>query len=223
MNPDELLVNLFYDREVFIVGGGPSLLGFDFSRLKGKSVIAVNHAYGKTDHDLMLHYDANFLAESKFEPKTHRKPVLSGMSSGVQSAQTVFPFARSFGISTTFHKGLFMHPGCSSSIQPAINAALIGGAKLIYLMGVDGRFFDHAESIHAATENGHPEAADGIDFCHHHTQKTCTHKIDNRTNEYKIHKGIVGFKIFRAHPVINLSRLSIIDCFQKMHINDVLK
>jgi hypothetical protein len=31
-------------KTVFIVGGGPSLLGFDFGRLRGRSVIAVNRA-----------------------------------------------------------------------------------------------------------------------------------------------------------------------------------
>lgn len=36
---------LWKDRTVYILGGGPSLDGFDFERLKGERVIAVNNAY----------------------------------------------------------------------------------------------------------------------------------------------------------------------------------
>jgi len=35
---------IFKNETVFIIGGGPSLIGFDFKRLSGKNVIAINKA-----------------------------------------------------------------------------------------------------------------------------------------------------------------------------------
>ena len=36
---------LLENQEVFIIGGGPSLKGFDFARLKDKTCVAVNLSF----------------------------------------------------------------------------------------------------------------------------------------------------------------------------------
>jgi len=47
--------------EVFIIGGGPSLLGFDFTRLRGKKTIAVNKAvFYAPNPDYFITHDLTF-------------------------------------------------------------------------------------------------------------------------------------------------------------------
>ena len=38
----EHLENALKDHSVYIVGSGPSLIGYDYGRLKGKTVLAIN-------------------------------------------------------------------------------------------------------------------------------------------------------------------------------------
>ena len=49
-------------RRCFIVGGGPSLKGFDFERLRGERVIAINKAfYDVPFADIVFAMDSPFL------------------------------------------------------------------------------------------------------------------------------------------------------------------
>ena len=41
----EFIKDRFKNSEVHIVGSGPSLIGFDYSKLEGKRIITINHAY----------------------------------------------------------------------------------------------------------------------------------------------------------------------------------
>lgn len=50
------LIKKFSGTTIFIVGGGASLKDFDFSRLNGKNVIAVNSAYKYVDENAVLYW-----------------------------------------------------------------------------------------------------------------------------------------------------------------------
>ncbi len=53
------------NSEIFVVGGGPSLSGFDFSRLYGKPTIAINHsAFDLLDADYFITMDYLWLKKS---------------------------------------------------------------------------------------------------------------------------------------------------------------
>lgn len=132
------MINYFKDDDVFIIGGGYSLYGFDFNRLKNKRVIAVNHAYRYCNPEILVFLDGKFKREVErdFNHDLYKMPfkIVAGPSSGmkpqgnctvVQIAQRVSDIPwRLYGRAQT---GLI-----------AINICLIGKAKNIYLLGFDG-------------------------------------------------------------------------------------
>ena len=50
----------FKDYEVHIIGSGPSLIGFDYSTLKNKRVITVNHSYKLIKSEFTVFIDKEF-------------------------------------------------------------------------------------------------------------------------------------------------------------------
>ena len=55
--------NYFKNSEVHIVGSGPSLIGFDYSKLSGKRVITINHAYKLVKSEFTVFVDKDFKNE----------------------------------------------------------------------------------------------------------------------------------------------------------------
>lgn len=217
---------MFENERVFVVGSGPSLTGFDFSRLDGEKVIAINHTYRLTKHDLHCFYDASFLEEAKlagYDPRTHVSKVLCKRDLVVPPATNVIEFRRASCITQRFKDGLYM--GFSSAL-PAINAALIYGAREVLLLGIDCRFFTADDVREAARLNGNPSAAAdvlrGADFAHHVTQQSVAHTMNTREKEGKYLQMARQFEAFKGYPVFNLSPLSALSLPVK-RIDDVLK
>lgn len=131
----KFLESKFQGREVYILGGGPSLLGFDFSLLDGLPVIAVNHSYEYCTPDLIVYLDNDFLKQ--LSRKGHRfdqlpAPVLKdtrGTAPG--ECYQVNPAQRPEDNS---EDALFSKV---SSGAMALSAALFGGASHVYLLGYD--------------------------------------------------------------------------------------
>ena len=76
-----------FNKECYIIGGGPSLIGFDWSKLDGKFVIAINRAYEVlpnaqivyfTDDDYYQRHRSEMLAHSgkKFRGRIARQRVI---------------------------------------------------------------------------------------------------------------------------------------------------
>lgn len=136
-------------RRCFIVGGGTSLKGFDFSQLKGELVIAVNRAMEyipnaaimfSQDARLWGWYEDGSLGEearSKFQS-------FKGFRTWLNTPNFPFPEdiytipctnKRDFGwTSLNYSAGL---PFCSSSGLSALCLAICLGANPIYLLGFD--------------------------------------------------------------------------------------
>ena len=55
---------IFKNKSVAIIGGGSSLIGFDFSRVKG-SVVAVNNSCYSLESDVLVALDKNFYERNK--------------------------------------------------------------------------------------------------------------------------------------------------------------
>ena len=217
---------MFENERVFIVGSGPSLTGFDFSQLNGEKVIAINHAYRLTKHDLHCFYDTSFLEEAKpagYDPRTHSAKVLCKRDLVVPKNDNIIEFRRASGITQRFKDGLYM--GFSSAL-PAINAALIYGAREVLLLGIDCRFFTADDVREAARLNGNPSAAAdvlrGADFAHHVTQQSVAHTMNTREKEGKYLQMARQFEAFKGYPVFNLSPLSALSLPPK-RIDDILK
>lgn len=203
-----------FKGRVFIVGSGLSLTGFDFSRLNGEDVIAVNHAYLLTPHKLHVFYDKSFLDEANkdkkiYDPYKHTSKVLCGRNTNLKASDNVILFRKAPAITKEIRHGLYVG---NSSTQAAINAALIFGATEVYLLGIDCCFLSEKEVREAARKNGNPQAADevlnGEKWAHHVTQNRVKHTM-NTIDKDKKYLGHAGqYNKFSPFPVYNCSEFS---------------
>lgn len=133
-------------QRCFIVGGGPSLLGFDFNRLRGDRVIAVNMAfYNVPFADIVFGMDKPLIGDilsGKFGEDCRR--VFAGFA-GVKIWMDIaggeypadirlVPSAGQTGWTKSLEQGL-CHG--QNSGYGALNLAMILGADPIYLLGYD--------------------------------------------------------------------------------------
>jgi len=142
-------------RRCFLIGGGPSLKRFDWSRLHGELTIGVNRAFEKHDPCVIYSMDTRLwgwlvrgdlgsYAKKRFE-KSEAIKVWLKIGPMTPPPQDVY-LLRSAGrdaFTTRFHDGL--GAGCNSGYG-ALNIAAILGADPIYLLGYD---------MGGATPSGH--------------------------------------------------------------------
>ncbi len=134
------LRGIFENEDCFIVAGGPSLHGFDFDRLNGKRVIAVNHSYLYTKPDILCALDGTFFGEARQRGHNFNDfdfMTIAGPSACVPRSDKVYLVHCSQEPTTNTPHSLF---GSASSTLLAINAALYTKAKRIFLLGLDGKF-----------------------------------------------------------------------------------
>ena len=129
----------------FVIGGGPSLRGFDFERLRGRGrVIAINRAYEFAPFADML-----FFMDNKFYKRCHEprniatwqafqgyKVFLDLMGRTYDDCYHVRTMGRN-GFSSSIARGLYH--GNNSGVG-ALGIALCLRARPIYLLGYDMRF-----------------------------------------------------------------------------------
>lgn len=135
-------------QDVFVLGGGPSLRDFDFSRLSGKTVLGCNEAYtlGYPTVTAIFFSDAKWFVRRNRELEeytskggflvTHDEPlrnhnlpwlkVLCRLDGELRGMRTMKNGQVGHGIG-------FGHNSGSSSI----NLALLLGARRVYLLGFD--------------------------------------------------------------------------------------
>lgn len=123
----------FDGQDAYIIGGGPSLSGFDFNKLKGKNVVGANSAYelGPAICPLCLFSDAVWLdrfwgkiSESGVQMITHNRGY-------EKHASILFYPKQNLGLATE----AIGYNGNSGA--GAINVALIMGARRVFLLGFD--------------------------------------------------------------------------------------
>lgn len=127
--------SIWQDEVVYIVGGGPSLKDFDWTKLKGKKVIAINRAFEVVpDADVLYWTDSRFFRWFKEDIKK-----FTGLK------YTCRPFIGKPADVTLLQSNsamkLEMRPSFIShgnnSGYGAINLAVKLGATKIYLLGYD--------------------------------------------------------------------------------------
>jgi len=142
--------NSWKGRRCFIIGGGPSLRGFDFSQLKGELVIAVNRAFEKIDAAIMVSQDARFwgwIENEKLGKDSKRKfNEYKGLKVWIQTTWMQgggFPFPEDiYTIKSTGSREMAFNsknglPSCTNSGLNALCLAACLGANPIYLLGFD--------------------------------------------------------------------------------------
>ena len=133
-------------QRCFIIGGGPSLKRFDFERLRGERVIAINKAFLDAPFaDVMFAMDrplldlivAGKLGENyrqAFEAFTGVKLWLDLSGYNYPLGVYAVPSAGEIGWTKSLRHGLFHG---QNSGYGALNLAMILGANPIYLLGYD--------------------------------------------------------------------------------------
>lgn len=130
------------ERVIYVVGGGPSLKGYDWSLLRGKRVIAVNRSYEVIPWAEIVYFtDGRFFNWHKDGLLKHAGVKITG-SKHVDHPEVV-------NYKLTGCKGLDLGDKQlkhgNNSGHAAINLAVHMGAKLIILLGFDMKF-DGGES-----------------------------------------------------------------------------
>jgi len=132
-----------WNHECFIVGGGPSLVGFDWKNLDGKFIIGINRAYEIlpeaqiiyfTDDDYWQKHRKGMMAHKglKFRGRLARRPIIK--EPGVTEIQL---HSKPGGWSDTF--GELYHG--SNSGYACIQVAGQLGFTTIYLLGFDMKHY----------------------------------------------------------------------------------
>ena len=142
-------------KEVFIVAGGPSLKGFNWSRLNGKDVIAINRSYEVIPNAKYIYFaDWDFFEKHKEAILNHGGQILTGYASNICRKRIEHPDVTEYTL--TGADGFETKPNSirhgRNGGYAAINVAYHLGYKRIYLLGYDmGR---NGEETH--WHNGHP-------------------------------------------------------------------
>jgi len=135
---------IWKDQEVFIIGGGSSLRGFDWSLLENEHTIGCNNAFrlGPKVCDICVFCDRQFILKNNTDPRrgffdklsVFPNPVISNDN---QLRKRKIPWVtciprkvKGLGLNDTL--GYNKNTGAV-----AINIALIMGAKTVYLLGFD--------------------------------------------------------------------------------------
>ncbi len=119
-----------------MIGGGPSLKGFDFERLQSKKVIGCNDAYqlGPSIVDICLFCDASFFHKEKqaLEKWEGRKVTNAPTLMEVNCPWLLQMQRQKDGLSEGHVLGFNLSTGAC-----AINLAITLGARRIFLLGYD--------------------------------------------------------------------------------------
>lgn len=212
-NLERVLADRAWSNErAFIIGGGPSLTGFDFSRLKNERIIAINKAFRDVMFaDIVYFMDFvhfyNKLKDGKFGDDTLQKwhdfkghKVFA--DSHVRNLDDVLWVNLAWhqhGVSSSQRRGLHRGTNCGYG---ALNLAIVLGANPIYLLGYD---------MQRSKDKTH---------YHEGYRRTANQKalIEFAASFTMIYKDIRAKKI----SVVNLNPKSKLRCFKFSTIEEVL-
>lgn len=194
-------------KPVFIIGGGPSLKGFNFERLRGRGyVLAINKAVfepGCRDvADGVCSMDARFALEWEKDLIEFEGDIFFAMRK-TNSLWGRIPRATYL---ETIDEGLALDPtrlrGRGNSGMTALNVCLLKKARVVYLLGYDM----NTDTV------GHWHGGYGQED----KRAGYYHKWGNQFNEFQ--------PILRRHKctVVNLNPESAVNCFMKMPLDDVI-
>ncbi len=188
-------VNKAHEKEaIYIVGGGASLTGFDFTSLTGKVTIACNKALLFFRPTYFVYMDDQFYDwyEEQVRSFTGMKFTHSWNKKrdGVTYAKNLGPL----GLSDDFDKGLFHGGNCA---YLALNLAYVMGGDPIYLLGIDMCYSNGATHFH----DGYPKDDDIGEKRFEHMMNAFEHG-----SSLLAEKGVT---------VYNCSGISRLTCFQR--------
>jgi hypothetical protein len=194
-------------KRCFIVGGGPSLKGFDFSRLRGERVIGINRSFEFVQTDLLYFMDHSFYRDvhelESWKRFSGVRVAPSPLSQELKFDASVHLVWRRMGIG--LHRGIEegVYAGTNSGLGALMLAATLG-CNPIYLFGYD-MSTDGGTHWHSGYKNQAQEAMSLLirDYIRDFVQVS------------SVFTG-TGIKI------VNLNKQSGLHCFPKMDPDEVL-
>lgn len=149
---------MWQGRRCFIVGGGPSLKGFDWTKLRGELTIAINRAFEYLDADILFAMDSGVhdtIMSGRFGDAVRDKfERFSGLKVWLDSGVKGVLHLRNnglTGLSPSLEDGLSTG---GNSGYAALNLAILLGANPIYLLGFDMK--GDGQGGQAWFHNGYP-------------------------------------------------------------------
>lgn len=127
-----------YEETAFVIGGGPSLMGFNWDVLKNKFVVGINRAYEVLPEAQVIYFtDDDWWNTHKAALQKHKGYKVKGSLNPSKLGQS--KLLHQFRLSGA--TGLDKTPGClkhgSNSTYAVLNMLTQWGFKKIYLLGVD--------------------------------------------------------------------------------------
>lgn len=147
-----------YNNACYIVAGGPSLKGFDWSKLRGQFVIAINRSYEVLpDAQIIYFTDAPFWENHKDAMIAHKGQMIRGaLAPGREPKHPdliIYKLSGPQGLDKT--PGQLKHG--SNSPYAATNLAIAHlGFKRVYLLGVDMKWGEKGNKATTHWHDGHP-------------------------------------------------------------------
>lgn len=202
-------------KPCYIVGGGPSLKGFNWSLLRGKRTIGINLAFTKIEPTIIFSMDTRFLnwvlnakygkeAKEKFLKAKSFKVWLATYNLSLPGEIFIIPVFKSYRhglVSFTFDLADGIGHGNNSGYA-ALNLAVCLGANPVYLLGFD---CSH-EKGRSHWHNGHPIKQNET------TTKNFISYFEKQATRIKA----------KGFDVINLNPNSALECFEKKSIKEAL-
>lgn len=145
-----------YDHVCYIVAGGPSLIGFDWSLLTGKFVVAINRSYEVLPEAQVLYFtDPDYWDRHKDAMRAHKGQMIKGDINPKPLDDPdviIYRLTRQLGLETK--------PGClshgSNSTYAATNLVTVHfGFRRVYLLGVDMKWGKSGDKTTSHWHNGH--------------------------------------------------------------------
>lgn len=192
-------------RRAFVVGGGSSLRGFDWTQLAGERWIGVNHA-GLFGADVCLANDGRWVRrwgqDPRFHARTERLWLRTESEWRAPAPWRAIDYCEPQRWTATLEEGLINGPLTGLT---AIHLADVLGANPIYLLGFD---------MHPAGGHFHDEyAAEDA-----RTQANASDAFEHPGEAFKGH--IEYFERWAPHvraTVFNLNLDSALPCFERTH------
>lgn len=195
--------------EWFLVAGGPSLTGFDWERLRGKYVIAVNRAFEVLPFAQVLYWtDWRFFS-------WYTKPILAHRArrkiTGLRNADREHNYGPHLGQIEVWRitgpQGIDRAAGClrhgNNAGFAAINLSVHLGAHRIYLLGYDMK-------------------ATNVGPAHWHDGYPIPTPVRAYANMIGYYPSLVEPLRHMGIEVVNLNPESALECFPKRNIDEVL-
>lgn len=151
------LKNLVENNTVFIIGGGNSLRGFDFDRLRGKCVVALNSAYKFVGEDSVLYWMDQHWAKKQKDSLSKHPSTLRFTSYHTQVDRGPYD---SFPLRHTGDYGYDPDIGSvrgNNSGTQALNLVVNMNPKRVILLGYDMGYNDSKSHFHDLQPPSQPD------------------------------------------------------------------